>query len=75
MILMWKDEQFGLTFLAVLNEGPPSILTSHEEITKAATFSVAGTIFIMRLGLQEAPPRWPRIYCLAAALSAAWPLS
>eukprot|EP00434_Breviolum_minutum_P031633 symbB.v1.2.027968.t1/scaffold2912.1/size67362/1 len=55
MILMWKDEQFGLTFLAVLNDGPPSIL-NREEVTKAATFSVSGTIFIM-------------IYCLAAALS------
>lgn len=56
MILMWKDEQFGLTFLAVLNEGPPSILTNEEELHKAATFSKSGTIFIM-------------IYCLAAALS------
>lgn len=55
MILMWKDEQFGLTFLAVLNDGPPSIL-SREEISKAATFSISGTIFIM-------------IYCLAAAMS------
>ena len=29
-----QDEQFGLTFLAVLNDGPPSIL-NREEVTKA----------------------------------------
>lgn len=42
MFLVWlsthvaaEDEQFGLTFLAVLNEGPPSILTNEEELHKA----------------------------------------
>ena len=29
-----QDEQFGLTFLAVLNDGPPSIL-SRDEVSKA----------------------------------------
>jgi len=56
MIVMWKDEQFGLTFLAVLNDGPPSILTNQKELEKAATFTPAGTVFIM-------------MYCLAASLS------
>ena len=30
-----EDEQFGLTFLAVLNEGPPSILNKKQEVKKA----------------------------------------
>jgi len=55
-IVMWKDEQFGLTFLAVLNDGRPKVLTSQRELEEASTFTPTGTIFIM-------------IYCLASALS------
>eukprot|EP00439_Symbiodinium_sp_Y106_P018729 s8148_g2.t1 len=50
------DEQFGLTFLAVLNDGRPKVLTSQRELEEASTFTPTGTIFIM-------------IYCLASALS------
>lgn len=55
-IVMWKDEQFGLTFLAVLNDGRPKVLTSQKELEEASTFTPTGTIFIM-------------IYCFASALS------
>eukprot|EP00933_Yihiella_yeosuensis_P024836 TRINITY_DN19260_c0_g1_i1.p1 TRINITY_DN19260_c0_g1~~TRINITY_DN19260_c0_g1_i1.p1 ORF type:complete len:548 (+),score=64.27 TRINITY_DN19260_c0_g1_i1:95-1738(+) len=62
MILMWKDEQFGLTFLAVLNHlggdnGKPMVVTPcKSKVEEKATFSYAGAIFIM-------------IYCLAGCLS------
>mmetsp|Transcript_18936 Transcript_18936/g.54852 ORF Transcript_18936/g.54852 Transcript_18936/m.54852 type:complete len:503 (-) Transcript_18936:48-1556(-) len=51
MIFMWKDEQFGLTFLAVLNnlgneQGKPMVRQDSED-TKANTFSPRGAVFIM----------------------------
>ncbi|CAE8709181.1 unnamed protein product [Polarella glacialis] len=56
LIVMWKDEQFGLTFLAVLNNmGRPKVL-GQDEIQATETLSVFGTIFIM-------------VYCLAGCLS------
>jgi len=60
-IIMWKDEQFGLTFLAVLNNlggpgGRPMVMTPGGQVKEEQTFSRAGTVFIM-------------IYCLSAALS------
>merc|ERR1712151_435220 len=66
MIIMWKDEQFGLSFIAVLNNlgGPKGrpfvfndISAKPEEATKEDLhFSLVGSIFIM-------------VYCLAATLS------
>ncbi|CAE8616901.1 unnamed protein product [Polarella glacialis] len=59
MIVMWKDEQFGLTFLAVLNhlgEGRRPKVPGQDEIQATQTLSLCGTIFIM-------------VYCLAACLS------
>jgi len=64
MIIMWKDEQFGLTFMAALNnlggaQGRPVVLlnTGDEEVvTETQTFSMRGAIFIM-------------IYCTAATAS------
>lgn len=60
-IVMWKDEQFGLTFLAVLNNlggpgGRPLVLTPGGKCKEEQTFSRVGTIFIM-------------LYCFSAALS------
>jgi len=52
-IVMWKDEQFGLCFLAALNNlggpnGRPMVLTEPaSQVQETATFSVRGTIFIM----------------------------
>eukprot|EP00928_Gymnodinium_smaydae_P052838 TRINITY_DN36989_c0_g1_i1.p1 TRINITY_DN36989_c0_g1~~TRINITY_DN36989_c0_g1_i1.p1 ORF type:complete len:521 (+),score=69.61 TRINITY_DN36989_c0_g1_i1:82-1563(+) len=65
MIIMWKDEQYGLTFLAVLNElGTPQGLNriatgdvrewSPENLN--VTFSMAGAIFI-------------HVYCFAVSFS------
>jgi len=60
MIVMWKDEQFGLTFLAVLNGlGGPSgkpLIPGNEQVEEEETYSPTETVFIM-------------VYCLAAALS------
>ncbi|CAE8582560.1 unnamed protein product [Polarella glacialis] len=59
MIVMWKDEQFGLTFLAVLNnldEGGRPKVPGQDEIQATETLSFYGTIFIM-------------VYCLAGCLS------
>jgi len=61
MIVMWKDEQFGLTFLAVLNNlggpnGRPIVRQGSMALKEETTFSWRGAIFIM-------------IYCLAATLS------
>jgi hypothetical protein len=68
MIVMWKDEQFGLTFLAALNNlggpnGKPLVMVEALEgehalgnVEEEPTFSVRGAIFIM-------------LYCLAATVS------
>eukprot|EP00930_Biecheleria_cincta_P045748 TRINITY_DN31528_c0_g1_i1.p1 TRINITY_DN31528_c0_g1~~TRINITY_DN31528_c0_g1_i1.p1 ORF type:complete len:554 (-),score=73.66 TRINITY_DN31528_c0_g1_i1:35-1672(-) len=60
-IVMWKDEQFGLTFLAVLNHlggpsGRPMVLTPGGNMQEEQTFSRTGTLFIM-------------IHCFSSALS------
>lgn len=61
MILMWKDEQFGLTFLAVLNNlgganGRPLLERPGEPNEKNNTFSRRGAVFIM-------------IYCMTGTVS------
>lgn len=66
-IIMWKDEQFGLTFLAALNNlggpnGRPVIAVRVDEDApleneEANTFSWRGALFIM-------------MYCYAATISA-----
>jgi len=60
MIIMWKDEQFGLTFLAVLNDlgglnGRPFVRRDSQRVEEN-TFSIRGASFIM-------------IYCLTATVS------
>jgi len=65
MIVMWKDEQFGLTFIAALNNlggenGRPVVLratTDLETVEEEVTFSGRGAAFIM-------------LYCLSATISA-----
>jgi len=65
MIVMWKDEQFGLTFIAALNNlggpnGKPVVLRAQadlETVEEEVTFSLRGATFIM-------------IYCFAATVSA-----
>ena len=44
-LLRWKDEQFGLAFLAVLNDGRPKVLTSEQELEEAATWP-SNTLYI-----------------------------
>lgn len=62
MIIMWKDEQFGLTFLSALNKlggahGRPLLLRDGETVVREPkTFSCRGAIFII-------------IYILAANVS------
>lgn len=60
MIVMWKDEQFGLTFLAALNKlGGPNgqpVVVHGAAVEEEPTFSLRGTIFIM-------------VYCAAATMS------
>jgi len=62
MIIMWKDEQFGLTFLAVLNKlggknGRPLTKTDDDDVAREEnTFSWTAACFII-------------IYILAATLS------
>jgi len=60
-IIMWKDEQFGLTFLAVLNNfggphGRPMLAGSSKDRPKEAFFSLRGCILI-------------HLYCLGGAVS------
>jgi len=51
MIVMWKDEQFGLTFLAVLNQlGGPNgrpLVEGEQTQEELKTFSTRAAIFIM----------------------------
>jgi len=62
MIIMWKDEQFGLTFLAVLNHlggpnGRPLVKKDDgEEAEEEKTLSFRGACFIM-------------IYCVTGTIS------
>jgi len=60
-IVMWKDEQFGLTFLAVLNKlggpnGRPMVYRNGQAEEHQVKFSVRGATFIM-------------VYILAACVS------
>lgn len=59
-IIMWKDEQFGLTFLAVLNQlggpGGRPVLAGETEPPKELGLTVRGTIMV-------------HLYCLEGALS------
>eukprot|EP00930_Biecheleria_cincta_P045447 TRINITY_DN31316_c0_g1_i1.p1 TRINITY_DN31316_c0_g1~~TRINITY_DN31316_c0_g1_i1.p1 ORF type:complete len:507 (+),score=59.61 TRINITY_DN31316_c0_g1_i1:99-1619(+) len=59
-IIMWKDEQFGLTFLAVLNRlgGPDGrpVVASESDAPKEVALTVRGVIMV-------------HLYCLQGALS------
>lgn len=58
MIIMWKDEQFGLTFLSALNnlEGQNGRPIVHDHGTDEVQEEHTGSIFVM-------------VYCLAGAMS------
>lgn len=60
-VLMWKDEQFGLTFMAGMNKYASASFIERDEATsgaQSATFSVRGVIFILT-------------YCIISALAVA----
>jgi len=58
MIIMWKDEQFGLTFLSALNglDRATPIQSADGSEQENSTFSVRGSFFVM-------------LYCFAASVS------
>eukprot|EP00931_Biecheleriopsis_adriatica_P017561 TRINITY_DN12552_c0_g1_i1.p1 TRINITY_DN12552_c0_g1~~TRINITY_DN12552_c0_g1_i1.p1 ORF type:complete len:451 (-),score=48.03 TRINITY_DN12552_c0_g1_i1:111-1463(-) len=62
MIVMWKDEQFGLTYLSVLNQvngprGRPLVVSDTENnVKEKKTFSFRGTILII-------------VYCFGASFA------